>query len=165
MKTARRLVLLAALIAAGVWAWTVLFPSPEKAVRKRLAQVAAEASFGSGENPLLVAARWETLASRFSTNVEINVRVPGYGRQEITGREEIPQAGAGVRSQWDSLKVEFPDVSVTMGPNKQSAEADVAVKVQAGHEKDFDVEEVKFTFQNIGGDWLITRVQTVDAPS
>ena len=41
----------------------------------------------------------------------------------------------------------------------------MAVKVQAGHEKDFDVEEVKFTFQNIGGDWLITRVQTVDAPS
>lgn len=165
MKTALRLVLLAALVAAGVWAWRVLFPSPETVVRKRLAQVAAEASFSSSENPLLIAARWEALANRFSTNVEFYINVPDYGRQGITGRDEIPQVGAGVRSQWSSLKLEFPDVSVTMSPDKQSAVADVAVKVQAGQQKDFEVQEVKFTFQLVGGDWLITRVQTVDAPS
>ena len=40
-----------------------------------------------------------------------------------------------------SLKVEFPDVSLTVGPDKQSAVADVAVKVQAASEKDFSVQE------------------------
>ena len=64
-----------------------------------------------------------------------------------------------------SLKVEFPDVSVTVAPDKLSAVADVAVKVQAAGEKDFHVQEMKFTFQKIGGDWLITRVETVRAPS
>jgi len=43
--------------------------------------------------------------------------------------------------------------------------ADVAVKVQAAGEKDVNVQEVKFTFQKIGGDWLITRVETVRASS
>ena len=83
MKMVLRLVLLAALIAAGVWLWTILFPGPEKIIRKRLAQAAGEASFRSGENPLISAARAENLASRFGTNVEININVPEYGRQEF----------------------------------------------------------------------------------
>jgi hypothetical protein len=64
-----------------------------------------------------------------------------------------------------SLQVEFPDVSVTVAPDRQSAVADVAVKVQAAGEKDSNVQEVKFTFQKIGGDWLITRVESVRAPT
>src|ERR1035441_9709820 len=66
---------------AGVGLWTTFFPRPEKIVRKRLAQVAAEASFNSGENPLVIAARAEHLASRFSTNVEVNLNAPGLDRK------------------------------------------------------------------------------------
>ena len=158
--------MLAALIAAGVWLWTILSPSPEKIVRKRLALVAAEASFSSGENVLLLAARSENLASRFGTNVEININAPEYGRPlEFVGRDEITQAAAGMHMHLSGLKVEFPDVSVTVAPDKQSAVADVAVRLQASGEKDFNVQEVKFTFQKIGGDWLITRVENVRAPS
>jgi len=165
MKIIYRLVLLVVLVAAGVWLWTILFPGPEKIIRKRLAQAASEASFNSGENPLISAARAENLASRFGTNVEININVPEYGRQEFVGRAEIAHVAAGVHMRLSSLKVEFPDVSVTVAPDKQSAIADVAMQVQAAGEKDFNVQEMKFTFQKIGGDWLITRVETVRAPS
>ena len=165
MKMALRLVLLAAFIAAGVWLWTILFPGPEKIVRKRLAQVAAEVSFNSGENPLVIAARSENLASRFSTNVEVNVSVPEFGQQGFVGRAEITQAAAGARVRLGSLKVEFPAVSVTVAPDKQSAVADVAVKFEASGEKGSNLQEVKFTFQKMDGDWLITRVETVRAPS
>ena len=161
MKTVSRLVLLAALIAAGVWLWTILYPSPEKIVRKRLAQAASEASFKSGENPLISAARAETLAGFFSTNVEININVPEIGQHDFAGRDEIMQAAAGARAEFSSLKVEFPDMNITVGLDKLSAVADVAVKVQAAGQKDFNVQELKFTFQKIGGDWLITRVETV----
>jgi hypothetical protein len=165
MKIFFRLVLLAAIIAAAIWLWTILFPGPEKIIRKRLVQVAAEASFNSGENPFVIAARSENLASRFSTNVEVNLNAPGYERLEFSGRAEITQAAAGARMHLSGLKVEFPDVSLTVGPDKQSAVADVAVKVQAAGEKDFNVQELKFTFQKIGGDWLITRVESVRAPT
>jgi hypothetical protein len=161
MKIVLRLVLLAVVIAAGVWLWTILFPSPENIVRKRLAQAAAEASFKSGENPLVSAARAESLTGFFSTNVEVNINVPELGRHDFVGRDEIMRAAAGARSAFGSLKVEFPDMNVTVGPDKLSAVADVTVKVQAAGEKDFAVQEMKFTFQKIGGDWLITRVETV----
>ena len=162
MKIVSKLILLAALIAAGVWLWTVLFPSPEKTVRKRLTQIAAEASFKTGENPLVIAARAENLAGHFSTDAEIHIGATGYGWIELNGRAEITQAAARMRTMdLQGLKVEFPDVSVTVGPDKQSAVADVAVKVEATGEKDFNVQEMKFTFQKIDGDWLITRAETV----
>jgi hypothetical protein len=161
MKIVLRLVLLVALIAAGVWLWTILFPNPEQIVRKRLTQAAGEASFKSGENPLVSAARAETLAGFFSTNVEIKINVPEFGPRNFAGRDEIMQAAAGARSAFSSLKVEFPDMNITVGPDKLSAVADVAMKVQAAGEKEINVQEMKFTFQKIGGDWLITRVETV----
>jgi hypothetical protein len=166
VKIVLRLFLLAALIAAGVWLWTILFPTPETIVRKRLASVASGISFNAGENPLAIAARAESFAGYFNTNVEVNINLPEYGRhEESVGRPEITQAAAGARQSFSSLKVEFPDVSVTVGPDKQSAVADVAMTVQAAGEKGFNVQEMKFTFQKIGGDWLITRVETVRAPS
>jgi hypothetical protein len=161
MKIVLRLILLAALAAAGVWLWTVLFPSPEKIIRNRLAQAASEVSFKSAENPLVIAARAERFAGFFSTNVEININVPELGRHNLAGREEIMQAAAGARAAVSSLMVEFPDMNITIGPDKLSAVADVSVKVQAAGEKDVYVQEIKFTLQKIGGDWLITRVETV----
>lgn len=165
MKIFWRLVLLAALVAGGIWLWTLLFPSPEKIIRKRLAQVAAGASFNAGENPLVIAARSENLADRFSTNVEVNVSIPEFGRQGLVGRVEITQAAAAARTRWSSLKVEFPDVSVTVAADKQSAVADVVVKVQATGDTGLNLQEVKFSFQITDGDWLITRVETVPASS
>jgi hypothetical protein len=161
VKTAKRLILLAIVIVAGAWLWTVLFPGPEKIVRKRLAQAASGASFKSGENLLFTAARAETFADLFSTNVEVNIDLPEHGRHSLVGREEIMQAAAGARSEVKSLKVEFPDMNITVSPDKLSAVADVTLQVRAAGEKELFVQEVKFTFQKIGGDWLITRVETV----
>jgi hypothetical protein len=57
--------------------------------------------------------------------------------------------------------VEFPDVNVTVAPDKQSATADLTVKAQAGGDRDSIWQEMKFTLQKTGGKWLITRVETV----
>jgi hypothetical protein len=53
MKIVFRLVLAAALLAFGVWLWFVLFPSPEKVIRKRLTGLAHTASFSSNEGNLV----------------------------------------------------------------------------------------------------------------
>lgn len=161
MKTLFRLVMLAAAAAACVWFWTVLFPGPEKMIRKQLASVAAEASFNGGENPLIAANRAENFASRFGTNVEININLQEHGQHDFVGRADIMQAVAGVRSRLNSLKVEFLDVSVAVGPDKQSATANLTVKAETADDKNFLVQEMKITLQKIEGDWLITRVETV----
>jgi len=161
MKIVLRLVLLAAAAAVCAWFWTLLFPSPEKMIRKQLALVAAEASFQTGENPLITANRAENFASRFGTNVEININLPEHGQDGFVGRAEITQAVAGMRSSVSSLKVEFLDMNVTVDPEKQSATANLTVKAQSAYDKNFIVQEMKIFFQKIEGGWLITRVETI----
>jgi hypothetical protein len=158
-------ILLAVLAAAGVWLWTILFPSPQKIIRAQLSQLARDVSFTSNQSPLAGIAAIHSLANFFSTNAEVNLEVPGRSGQTISGREEIMQAAAGAHASLEALQVEFPDVNVTVAPGKQSATADLDAKVQVSGNGDLDVEEFKFTLNKIDGKWLITRVETVRARS
>jgi hypothetical protein len=161
MKIVLRLALLAAAITVGVWLWTILFPSPEKIIRKHLNSVAADASFEAKQNPLVAANNAEMLAGFFATNVEINLDVPGRFQQSFASREEITQAAITAHAVVGGLKIQFLDPDVEVGADKLSATADITVKAQATGDRDFIVQEMKFTFQKISGNWLITRVETV----
>ncbi len=70
----------------------------------------------------------QSLAGYFSTNVEINLEVPGRIQHTICGRNEITQAALAARSTVGSLKVKFLDVAVTVAPDRQSAIADFTVE-------------------------------------
>jgi hypothetical protein len=59
------------------------------------------------------------------------------------------------------LKVTFPDIKITVASDKQSAVVDLTVVVNIAGESDPIVQEMKFTFQQTDGDWLITRIETV----
>ena len=57
--------------------------------------------------------------------------------------------------------MKFPDIKVTVAPDQQTAVADLTVAVDISGEHDSVVQEMKFTLQKTGGEWLITRVETV----
>jgi len=161
MKFAVRFLLLAAAVAGCIWLWTILFPSPEKIIRLQIGRLAKAASFDSNEGTLVVLNKAERLGGFFNTNVEVNLDVPWRFQHSFASRSEITQAAAAAHSAVGGLKVEFLDVDVKIGPDKLSATADLTVRAQASNEKDFITQEMKFTFQKIDGDWLITRVETV----
>lgn len=161
MKVMGRLILLAAVIAGGVWLWTVFFPSPEKIIRHRLAEVAQAASFKAGEPPLMAIGKARKLSGFFNTNVAVSLTEPEHFEQTFANRDEIARAAAGARSEFNGLTIKFLDVNVTVGADKQSATADLTVQVQSPGQKDFAAQEIKVSFQKIGGEWLITRVETV----
>lgn len=161
MKIVYRLVLFAALVALGVWLWFVLFPGPEKVIRQRLAELARTASFSSGESDLARLGAAQKLAGFFSTNVEVYINVPGRVQHTFVGRDEIKQAAFGVRSTLSGLKVTFPDINVTVAPDRLSAVADLTVEAHVAGEHDAIVQEIKFTFQKTVDGWLIARVETV----
>jgi hypothetical protein len=161
MKTVLRFILLAALAALGVWLWFVLFPNPEKIIRQRLTELARTASFSSGEGNLAKLAAAQSLAGFFATNVEINIDVPGRIQHRLLGRDEIKEAALGARSTLSGLKVHFPDVNLTVAPDKQSATADLTVEATVAGERDAIVQEMKFTLQQTDGEWLIVRIETV----
>lgn len=161
MKLTIRLVLLAAATALGIWLWTVFFPSPEAVVRQRLTKLAADISFSRNESQLARLAGAESVPDFFSSNVEVNIDVPGAEQHTFAGRDEIAQAAFGSRQEVGSLTVKFPDINVTVAPDKQSAVADVTVEVNVPRESDLVVQELKISFSKSEGQWLITKVETV----
>ncbi|MFZ1073189.1 MAG: hypothetical protein WAO21_07110 [Verrucomicrobiia bacterium] len=161
MKIVFRFFFLAALVALGVWLWFVLFPSPERIIRARLTLLARTGSFTSGETYLAKLAITQRLAGYFATNVEVNIDVPGRVQHTFVGRDEIQQAAFAARTSLSGLKVQFPDINVTVAADKQSAVADLTVEANVAGDRDSIVQEMKFTFRQTDGEWLITRIETV----
>ena len=165
MKIVLRLILLAALAALGVWLWTVLFPSPEKVIRRRLVELARTVSSSPNESDLTRLAAARNVAGFFSAHVELKLTVPELGQRDSMDREEIPPMVVTARSRAGGLQVKFPDINVTVAPDKRSAVADLTVEANISSERDRLLQEMKFTLQKIDGQWLITRVETVQTLS
>ncbi|HEX3988859.1 MAG TPA: hypothetical protein VHZ30_05460, partial [Verrucomicrobiae bacterium] len=118
MKIAARIVIAALVAAAFVWLWGVVFPSADKVIRKRLAETARAASFDPSQSALSRMAGAQPLQYFFATNVEINIDLPGHQARQMSGRDEILQAALAARGSLESVKVTFPDVALTIDPDK-----------------------------------------------
>lgn len=160
MKWAFRGALAVILVSLGVWIWVTFFPGPERAIRKRLAELAQLGSFGN-EGQLAKVANASKLAGFFTPDIEISVDVPGGPRQKLSGQDELLKAAMGVRTYLSSLRVELLDINITFAPGKESAVVNLTLKVQVNGEKDFIPQEMKFTLKKIKGEWLIREAETV----
>ncbi|MEY2427389.1 MAG: hypothetical protein QOJ40_274 [Verrucomicrobiota bacterium] len=154
-------VVLAVLVVAGIWGWRILFPSPEQVIRKRLIEIARVASFSGKEGSLTKLSKVQKLSTFCTSDVEITVEWPGHSTQSLSGREEVLQAAAGLRSMIGSLMVEFLDTTVTVQPGQPVAFVHLTLKCNVSGERDYVVQELKLTFKKINGDWLISRAETV----
>jgi hypothetical protein len=161
MKWALRALLLAAIVALGVWLWHGLFPSEEKVIRQHLAELAQSASFSGKEGSLARLGSVAEVGGYFSPNVEVSFDLPGQGHFDITGRDEIMALAARASDLPGGVKVEFPDVTIKISADKQAATANLTARAQQGGDRDFSVQEMKFTLKKINGKWLIVRVETI----
>jgi hypothetical protein len=161
MRIAARLLLIALIGAAIVWLWGVLFPNPDHVIRKLLAQTARAASFAPGQSYLSRLSSAQRLPDYFATDVEVTIDVPGHEERRLVGRQDIQQAALSARATLDSLDVTFPDITLTIDRDKESATADLAAEARISGNADILVQEMKFTLRKFGGQWLITRVETV----
>jgi hypothetical protein len=161
MKFLPRLILLAVAAALAFWLWTVFSPSPEKIIRKQLLNMAGDVSFSQDQNNLIKIAHAQSVASFFASNVVLALTLPVHVEQSTLDRDEITQAVLASRQQATDLDVKFPDINVTVAPDKNSATADVTVDATVSGQHDAILQEVKFTFQKVDGHWLISRVETV----
>jgi hypothetical protein len=165
MKIVFRLILFAALAALGVWLWTVLFPGPEKIIRRRLLELARTASCSPNESDLIRLAAARNVAGFFATNVELKVALPELGQRNSIEREEISQLAYAVRTRAGGLQVTFPDINITVAPGKQSAEVNLTVEANASGWRERLLQEMKFTLRRVDGQWLITRIETIQTLS
>jgi len=149
------------LIAAAIVAWRVLFPNPERQVHNRLVALAKAASFSGGDGNFAKLAYGNRVADFFAPDIEVDLGAAAGQTLRASGRDDLLEKLMVGRAALDWLKVEFLDISVTVAPDRQSAIADLAGKATSSKEKDFFVQEMKFTLKKIGGRWLIVRVELV----
>jgi hypothetical protein len=164
MKITVRLIQLAVILALGFWLWTIFFPSPEKVIRQQLVKLADHVSFSKndgGLTKLAGLAEASDIADFFSTNIMVNIDLPGHEQHSFASRDEITQAALVARQQVATLSVKFPDINITVAPDKQSAVADVTVEVTASGETDPFAQDLKISFTKTDRQWLISQVDTV----
>jgi hypothetical protein len=89
------------------------------------------------------------------------VDIPPRLVRTFSSRQEIVETATAARSVLTSLRIEFVDASVAVGPDRQTAEAHLTLKANFPGEALPEVQELKLSFQRDGGDWLVQRVQTV----
>lgn len=159
MKIVFRLAVLAVVAALGFWLWTILFPSPEKAVLRKMAGLASAATFNADAGSLARAAKAGNLTGFFSPAAQIILDTPGLGARTFSGRDEIREAALAGFATLNSLKVKFLDTTVQISADKQTANVSCTIEVNAG--KDYGAQEMHFQFRKIDGAWLITRAETV----
>jgi hypothetical protein len=157
-----RLVVFGALVYLGVWSWHRFFPSPEHAIRKRLAAVAKAVSISPDQGIVPKAASLASLRSFFTEDVEVKISFPGQRQETVTGREELMQVAGGVKATWHNLKVEIVDADISLASG-QSALAHLTIKVDTPGQTTMEVQPLKVGLKYIDGEWLIHRVETEKA--
>lgn len=161
MQKSVRILAALVLIGAGIWAWRVLFPSPEVVIQRRIAALAKVASFPAHEGTLGRVADVDRLTGFFTPDVVLTADVPGHGTHTIDNRPDLLQAAMALRSNLDGLKIEFLDVNVKLGADKQTATADLTAKASVPGQSDFQVQEFNFMFKKVDGKWRIYRIESV----
>lgn len=161
MKIILRIALLAAVAGLGFWFWTMLFPSPQKIVLKKISNLAATSSFKSEDGNLTRAGKVSSIISYFSTDAQIVVNIAGLGQGSLNGRDEIREAAARGFTGLKSLDVKFLDATPKIDADKQGASVNCTAEIHVNDSKDFSVQELLFQLKIIDGDWRITRVETV----
>lgn len=161
MQKSLRLLGALALIGLGIWAWWLLFPSPERVIRSRLNKLSRIVSFTAQEGGISKAYNAQKLIDYFTPEVEISIDAPRYPRQNISARQELIQGLLWAQSNLGSLKVEFIDISVSVGADQQTATANLVGKATIGKDADFNVQELNFLLKKVEGKWLIYRIETV----
>ena len=161
MKIVTRLVFLAVLGGLGFWLWIILFPSPEKAVLKKIASLAATATFSTDASNLTRAGKVNRVVGMFTSDAQIILNASSPGGHTFSGSDEIRAAALGGFGSLPSLKVEFLDATAKVSPDQQNAEVNCTAKISTGSSKDFGVQEMQFQLKQLDGSWVITRVETV----
>src|SRR5882724_3707607 len=76
-----------ALIGIGLWIWLTFFPSPEKAIRSRLNNLAKTISFEPNDGAIARGYSAQKAAGFFTLNGEVHVEVRGMEPLDFSGRD------------------------------------------------------------------------------
>ena len=161
MKFALRIILGLLAVALGIWLWRYFHPTPQEAIRRRLADVARAASYTEPGGMIARVAKAQKLAGYFAPEVAVRIDLPDQSRHEAASRDEIMRSAIGLRTWFRSFKVQLLDPNITVGADQKSAIVDLTFRAETPGDQYLEVQEIKCTMRQVEGEWIILRVDTV----
>lgn len=158
----RNLVIAVAAAAVLWFGWQWLNPSDEAEIAAVLARVADGVSSAAGEGDVGRLARAASLRNEFAPDVVVDAGPPF---QRIRGREAIIGAAARTSGSVRNLSISFPDMAITVAPDRRSATALVTAEARFddGGGRGIDARELELEFTRTDGNWVIAAVTLVEA--
>jgi hypothetical protein len=162
----RRIILLLGLcsVAIAVAWWFLGDPQKREArrIKKTLAMLAEEASFGGQDQALFSKLAYPgKVAGYFAESVYLDIpSVPPPYREDVT-RSHLESALAGFRASFRGLSVQFLDIVVELDESLTNAVAHLTAKIYVTGDTDYGIQEFRIGLQKVQRDWLISRIATV----
>jgi hypothetical protein len=161
MKLAGRIVLVVVVVALGLWLWRYFHPTPQEAIRRRLADLARAASYTEPGGLIARTAKAQRLAGYFAPEVAVRIDLPDQSRHEAASRDEIMRIAMALPTWFRSFKVAILDPNILLGADQKSASVDLTLRAETPGDQYLIVQEIKCTLRQVDGEWLILRVDTV----
>jgi ketosteroid isomerase-like protein len=149
------------LVLAAVLAWFgyIQFFSPEREVRSRMNDVASALSTSLESSDLARLAR----VMRLRDYLADDVHLVDQNGLELDSRDAVVATAARWATAGDGTTVDFIDLSVTIGPDGQTAESYFTAQLSGSdpltHEATVDARDVITDLVRRDGQWLISRVE------
>jgi hypothetical protein len=137
------------------------FPDDEKTIRRRLTSLAESLSVPEHPTTTGNLAAGERLRDFLAAEVEVDVEVPGEGRHTFSGRQDVIGAALAARGSLGGVSVQFIDVLVTLGANRETATVDLTVRATPPPPREFFAQEVRLSLRKEGRPWRILKAETV----
>ena len=161
MKKILNIAAIVALLLVGVWIYRILFPSDEKLIRRLLAEVSETAAVKANENPIFKIASANKLVGFFSPDAVLKLEVAGVDTRTLDTPDDLRQAVTAARASLQEAKFQLREVLVDVGPDSQSASAQLVAVAYLNGSGDPLVQELKMQLKKIDCRWKISRVETV----
>ena len=151
----------AAVLLLGVWIYRILFPNDEKLIRQLLAEAAETAAVKPNENPIFKIAGANKLVGFFSPDAVLKLDVAGVDSRTLDNPDDLRQAFTAARASLQEAKFQLHEIQVNVGPDLQSATAQLVAIAYLNGSGDPLVQELKIQLKKIDRWWKIARVETV----
>ena len=162
--TTPRLIGAAVLLLALWFGWQWLFPDDQSQIRAVFARISAiveaSASAETGSGGIEGLARVASLQQEFAPDATVDAGAP---LQRLKGRQPIVAAAARVLLAARDLELRFPDITIDVAGDRQTATAIVTAEAyfdQAG-QRTMDARELELTFMRVEDRWVIGAVSLI----
>jgi hypothetical protein len=162
MVKVKYLVVALLIVAVGILATFLFFPSEEKKVKNRFALLSEHMSKDSGENAFIMANKIKGISALFGENC--NFAVSDYSLSGNYTREEISGIALRGRAHFLTLGLKFYDLKVSF-PEKNLAQVNLTARLTGksvyGEQVD-ETRELTCLLKKVGEKWLFSSFEVIE---